>query len=78
MLQVTWVEHCEYNESAIHYLYRPLIRSGLGFGAHRWLANLQKQCDFLKAVLSSMVPGEGHSDQPLEPPHVSDNYIRYT
>ncbi|KAL8148250.1 hypothetical protein AgCh_005566 [Apium graveolens] len=58
--KVTWVEHCEYDESAIHDLYRPLIRSGLGYGAQRWLATLQRQCDFL-TVLSTTVPGVDHS-----------------
>lgn len=70
------MEHCEYDENAIHYLYRPLIRSGMAYGAQRWLANLQKQCDFLDAVMSSTVPSIDHSGHPLESSHVSDNYIR--
>ncbi|KAJ4777057.1 Homeobox-leucine zipper protein ANTHOCYANINLESS 2 [Rhynchospora pubera] len=52
---ITWVEHVEYDEAAIHQLYQPLVRSGLAFGARRWLATLQRQCQFL-AILMSSVP----------------------
>jgi homeobox-leucine zipper protein len=31
----------------VHQLYRPLVRSGLAFGARRWLATLQRQCECL-------------------------------
>lgn len=50
--KVIWVEHSEYDESAIHDLYKPLVRSGLAFGAETWLATLQKQCDCLAILLS--------------------------
>ncbi|GAB4826381.1 hypothetical protein Ancab_009246 [Ancistrocladus abbreviatus] len=49
---VTWIEHVEYDESSVHQLYRPLLRSALGFGAQRWLAVLQRQCE-CTAFLSS-------------------------
>ncbi|KAG7018976.1 Homeobox-leucine zipper protein ANTHOCYANINLESS 2 [Cucurbita argyrosperma subsp. argyrosperma] len=51
--KVTWVEHSEYDESQIHELYRPLVRSGLGFGARRWIATLQRQSEALATLLSS-------------------------
>ncbi|CAN1236867.1 Homeobox-leucine zipper protein ANTHOCYANINLESS 2 [Linum grandiflorum] len=54
--KVTWVEHGEYDESQIHQLYRPLIQSGMGFGAQRWLATLQRQCECLAILMSSAVP----------------------
>jgi homeobox-leucine zipper protein len=37
----------EYDEASVHQLYRPLVRSGLAFGARRWLATLQRQCECL-------------------------------
>ncbi|XP_058104816.1 homeobox-leucine zipper protein ANTHOCYANINLESS 2-like [Magnolia sinica] len=58
--KLTWVEHVEYDETAIHHLYRPLIRSGMGFGAHRWVATLQRQCECFAILTSSSAP---HTDQ---------------
>ncbi|CAN1158868.1 Homeobox-leucine zipper protein ROC5 [Linum perenne] len=43
--EVTWLEHSEYDESLIHGKLRPVISSGLGFGARRWLTNLQRSCE---------------------------------
>ncbi|KAJ4816331.1 Homeobox leucine zipper protein [Rhynchospora pubera] len=54
--KVTWVEHAEYEEVAVHQLYRPILRSGLGLGAHRWLATLQRQCECLSILMSSSAP----------------------
>lgn len=50
-LQVTWVEHTEYDESSVHQLYRPLLRSGLALGAGRWLAMLQRQYECLDVLI---------------------------
>lgn len=54
--QVIWIEHMEYDENTIHNLYRPFIRSGRGFGAQRWIATLQRQCECLAVITSSAVP----------------------
>ncbi|XP_028769098.1 homeobox-leucine zipper protein ANTHOCYANINLESS 2 isoform X2 [Neltuma alba] len=59
--KVTWVEHAEYDESQVHELYRPLLSSGLGFGAQRWLATLRRQCECLAILMSSSVPSRDHS-----------------
>ncbi|XVE64183.1 hypothetical protein DITRI_Ditri07aG0081300 [Diplodiscus trichospermus] len=59
--KVTWVEHSEYDESVVHYLLRPLLSSGFGFGAHRWLATLQRQSDCLAVLMSPNIPGEDDS-----------------
>lgn len=58
---MTWVEHAEYEENTVHHLYRPLIRSGMGFGAQRWVANLQRQCECLAILMSSAVPSLDHT-----------------
>ncbi|KAJ6686201.1 HOMEOBOX-LEUCINE ZIPPER PROTEIN HDG1 [Salix purpurea] len=59
--KVTWVEHAEYDESQVHQLYRPLISSGMGFGAQRWIATLQRQCECLAILMSSNVPSRDHT-----------------
>ncbi|EOA23511.1 hypothetical protein CARUB_v10016704mg [Capsella rubella] len=53
--KVTWIEHAEYDEKRIHRLYRPLLSCGLAFGAHRWMAALQRQCECLTILMSSTV-----------------------
>ncbi|KAJ9171332.1 hypothetical protein P3X46_014717 [Hevea brasiliensis] len=58
--KVTWVEHAEYDETQIHQLYQPLISSGMGFGAQRWVATLQRQSECL-AILMSTVPTRDHT-----------------
>ncbi|KAM6584878.1 hypothetical protein CsatB_011880 [Cannabis sativa] len=59
--KVTWVEHAEYDENQIHQLYRPLLSSGMGFGAQRWIATLQRQCECLAILMSSTVPTRDHT-----------------
>lgn len=59
--KVTWVEHTEYEENIVHNLYRPLLRSGMGFGAQRWLAALQRQCDCLVMLMSSTITSDDNS-----------------
>ncbi|KAG7617305.1 Homeobox-leucine zipper protein HDG6 [Arabidopsis thaliana] len=51
--QVTWIEQAEYNESHIHQLYQPLIGYGIGLGAKRWLATLQRHCESLSTLSST-------------------------
>ncbi|XWS35749.1 hypothetical protein CRYUN_Cryun20dG0022700 [Craigia yunnanensis] len=53
--KVTWVEHAEYDKSQVHQLYRPLLGSGMGFGAQRWVATLQRQCECLAILTSSTI-----------------------
>uniref|UniRef100_A0ACD5XY39 Uncharacterized protein n=1 Tax=Avena sativa TaxID=4498 RepID=A0ACD5XY39_AVESA len=57
--KVTWVVHAEYDEAAAHELYRPLLRSGQALGARRWLASLQRQCEYLAILCSSPLPSGG-------------------
>ncbi|CAN6484886.1 unnamed protein product [Victoria cruziana] len=53
--KVVWVEHGEYDEGSVHQLYRPLLGSGMGFGAQRWVATLQRQCECLAILMSSAI-----------------------
>ncbi|XP_049410461.1 homeobox-leucine zipper protein ANTHOCYANINLESS 2-like [Solanum stenotomum] len=57
--KVTWIEHMKYNENVVHHLYRPMVRSGLGFGAQRWMATLQRQSEFLGLMRSFNDPTVG-------------------
>ncbi|XVF09823.1 hypothetical protein REPUB_Repub07fG0129700 [Reevesia pubescens] len=59
--KVTWVEHSEYDDSAVHHLLRPLLSSGFGFGAPRWIATLQRQSDCLEKLMSPDIPGEDNT-----------------
>ncbi|KAK6135309.1 hypothetical protein DH2020_030951 [Rehmannia glutinosa] len=62
--KVTWIEHTEYDENIVHHLYRPLLRSGMAFGAQKWVANLQKQCELFAVLVPSMASNEDHSALP--------------
>ncbi|KAJ8534925.1 hypothetical protein K7X08_016653 [Anisodus acutangulus] len=54
--KVTWIEHVEVDDRAVHDIYRPLVDSGLAFGAKRWVATLKRQCERLASVLASNIP----------------------
>ncbi|XP_057950555.1 homeobox-leucine zipper protein ANTHOCYANINLESS 2-like [Malania oleifera] len=71
--KVTWVEHSDYDENVVHHLFRPLISSGMGFGAPRWLATLQRQCECLATLLSSTIPGE---DRTAIPPNGRESMLK--
>ncbi|CAN6268946.1 unnamed protein product [Urochloa humidicola] len=64
--KVTWVEHTEYHEASVHQLYQPLLRSGLALGAGRWLATLQRQCECLAILMSSVTVPE-HDSSAVQP-----------
>ncbi|XP_008661805.1 homeobox-leucine zipper protein ROC1-like isoform X2 [Zea mays] len=54
--KVTWVEHVEVDDRSVHNLYRPLVNSGLGFGATRWVGTLDRQCERLASAMASNIP----------------------
>eukprot|EP00249_Psilotum_nudum_P021393 c28090_g2_i1 orf=1281-3146(-) len=54
--QVTWVEHVEADDRSINRMYRPLVNSGLAFGARRWLATLKRHCDSMASLLATNIP----------------------
>lgn len=59
--QVTWVEHAEYDDIDVHGLYRTVVNCGLAFGAGRWLATLQRQCECLAVLMSNNVSSRDHT-----------------
>ncbi|XP_061354495.1 homeobox-leucine zipper protein MERISTEM L1-like [Gastrolobium bilobum] len=54
--KVTWIEHVEVDNRAVHDLYRPLVNSSIAFGAKRWVATLDRQCERLASSMASIVP----------------------
>ncbi|KAK8952354.1 Homeobox-leucine zipper protein ROC2 [Platanthera zijinensis] len=54
--KVTWVEHVETDDRSVHSMYRPLVSSGLAFGAKRWVSTLDRQCERLASVMASSIP----------------------
>uniref|UniRef100_M4DAP6 Homeobox domain-containing protein n=1 Tax=Brassica campestris TaxID=3711 RepID=M4DAP6_BRACM len=53
---VTWVEHMEVDDRSVHTMYKPLVNTGLAFGAKRWVATLDRQCERLASSMASNIP----------------------
>ncbi|KAL2524005.1 Homeobox-leucine zipper protein MERISTEM L1 [Abeliophyllum distichum] len=53
--KVTWVEHVEVDDRAVHNIYRPIVNSSLAFGARRWVATLDRQCERLASVMANNI-----------------------
>ena len=54
--QITWVEHVEVDERGVHSLYKQLVNSGHAFGAKRWVATLDRQCERLASSMATNIP----------------------
>lgn len=52
----------QYNENHVHHLYRPLVKTGLVFGAQRCIAGLQRQSEFLRVMKSFVDPTSNHEN----------------
>ncbi|XXG51772.1 hypothetical protein AAC387_Pa03g0268 [Persea americana] len=55
--KVTWIEHMEVDDKDTHQMYKTIVRFGLLFGAKRWLATLDRQCQRLAIVMAGGNPG---------------------
>lgn len=53
--QVTWVEHVEVDDRGVHNLYKHMVSSGHAFGAKRWVAILDRQCERLASVMATNI-----------------------
>ncbi|KAL3624979.1 Homeobox-leucine zipper protein MERISTEM L1 [Castilleja foliolosa] len=53
--KVTWIEHVEVDDRAVHNIYKALVDSGLAFGARRWVAILDRQCERLASVMANNI-----------------------
>ncbi|XP_022558401.2 homeobox-leucine zipper protein HDG2 isoform X5 [Brassica napus] len=58
--KVTWVEHVEVDDrGGVHDLYKHMVSTGHAFGAKRWVAILDRQCERLASVMATNIsPGE--------------------
>ncbi|KAG7018323.1 Homeobox-leucine zipper protein GLABRA 2, partial [Cucurbita argyrosperma subsp. argyrosperma] len=54
--KVTMVEHLECQKNKVHYLFKSLVNNGGGFGAKRWMATLQLQCERLAFFMATNIP----------------------
>lgn len=50
------MEHVEVDDRAVHNIYKPLVNSGIAFGAKRWVATLDRQCERLASSMASNIP----------------------
>ncbi|KAK7324790.1 hypothetical protein VNO77_28635 [Canavalia gladiata] len=54
--KVIWVEHVEVDDRGVHNLYKQLVSSGHAFGAKRWIAILDRQCERLASAMATNIP----------------------
>ncbi|CAN1232415.1 Homeobox-leucine zipper protein HDG2 [Linum perenne] len=54
--KVTWIEHVEVDDRGVHNLYKQIVGSGHGFGAKRWVATLDRQCERLASAMATNIP----------------------
>jgi homeobox-leucine zipper protein len=79
-MQVTWVEHVEVDDRSVHNLYKPLVNSGLAFGAKRWVGTLDRQCERLASAMASNIPNGdlgGTHKSLLDIKYAVNNFNRY-
>lgn len=57
--QITWVEHAEIEEKPVHQILSHYIYSGMAFGAQRWLAILQRQCERVASLMARNISDLG-------------------
>jgi homeobox-leucine zipper protein len=48
----------EHEETTVSPKYHPLLRSGQALGACRWLASLERQCQYLDAMHTARNTGK--------------------
>ncbi|XP_050377975.1 homeobox-leucine zipper protein HDG5 [Argentina anserina] len=57
--RVTWIEHAEVEEKPVHQIFSHYVYSGMAFGAHRWLAVLQRQCERVASLMARNITDLG-------------------
>ncbi|KAK9144254.1 hypothetical protein Sjap_004157 [Stephania japonica] len=57
--RVTWVEHGEVEVKPVHQIFNHFVKTGMAFGAKRWLAVLQQQCERLASLLARNISDLG-------------------
>ncbi|CAJ1977256.1 unnamed protein product [Sphenostylis stenocarpa] len=54
--KIVWIEHVELDDNEVHDLYKNYVNSGLAFGAKRWVASLDRQCERLASAIATNIP----------------------
>ncbi|KAL8141753.1 hypothetical protein V2J09_014785 [Rumex salicifolius] len=63
--RVTWVEHAEVlEEKPVHLIFNQYVNNGMAFGAHRWLAVLQRQCERIASQMARNISDLGVIQSP--------------
>ncbi|KAK9120520.1 hypothetical protein Syun_018137 [Stephania yunnanensis] len=57
--RVTWVEHGEVEVKPVHRIFNDFVNTGMAFGAQRWLAVLQQQCERLASLMARNISDLG-------------------
>ncbi|KAL1213944.1 Homeobox-leucine zipper protein HDG5 [Cardamine amara subsp. amara] len=57
--QVKWVEHVEVIENHVHEIFADYVKTGMGFGANRWLDVLQRQCERMASLMARNITDLG-------------------
>ncbi|XP_068634836.1 homeobox-leucine zipper protein ROC3-like [Aristolochia californica] len=57
--RVTWLEHVEVEDKPVHQVFDHFLSSGMAFGAQRWLAVLQRQCERLASLMARNISDLG-------------------
>ncbi|XP_010245213.1 PREDICTED: homeobox-leucine zipper protein ROC3-like isoform X2 [Nelumbo nucifera] len=57
--RVTWIEHAEIEDKPVHKIFNDFVNSGLAFGAQRWLAVLQRQCERFASLMARNISDLG-------------------
>ncbi|EPS65132.1 hypothetical protein M569_09641, partial [Genlisea aurea] len=57
--RVTWIEHSEVEDAPLNPVFAGLVSSGASFGARRWLAVLQRQCERLASLMARNISDLG-------------------
>ncbi|KAF5198278.1 Homeobox-leucine zipper protein hdg5 [Thalictrum thalictroides] len=57
--RITWVEHAEVEDKPVHQIFNHFVNSGTAFGAQRWLAVLQQQCERLASLMARNISDLG-------------------
>ncbi|MCL7044069.1 hypothetical protein MKW94_020100 [Papaver nudicaule] len=57
--RVIWVEHAEVEDKPVHQIFNQFVSCGMAFGAQRWLAVLQQQCERFASLMARNIPNLG-------------------
>lgn len=55
------MEHADVEEKPVHQIFHHYVKSGMAFGATRWLAVLQRQCERVASLMARNISDLGGS-----------------